>query len=78
LKRGANSVNFVKIAQGIRPCEAFVFRNLVKFQYNFQFWGPAPLSLHRWGEVLHGGVHSSMPNFTPVGATCRPKIAVRV
>jgi len=27
-----------------------------------------PLSLHRWGEIWHGGpsVHSSMPNFTPI------------
>jgi len=25
-----------------------------------------------WGEIWHGGVPSSMPNFTPIGATCHP------
>ena len=36
---------------------------------NFNFRRPTPLSLHRWGWNL---VPSSMPNFTPIGATCRP------
>ena len=44
---------------------------------NFSFWGPTPLLLHRWVEIWHGGgdqelVPSSVPNFTPIGATCGP------
>jgi len=39
----------MKIAQGIRPCEAFTFHILVKSKQKFQFWGSTPLSLHRWG-----------------------------
>jgi len=58
LKRGTNSANFVKIAQGIRPCGAFIFHILIKSQYKFGFWGPIPLSLYRWGW--------------PIGAMCRP------
>jgi len=46
----------VKIAEGIRPCGAYIFwSNISK---NFSFGGPIPLSLHRW-------VTSSVPNFTP-------------
>jgi len=30
MKWGTNSENFVKIAQGIRPCGAFIFHVLVK------------------------------------------------
>jgi len=34
------------------------------------FGGSIPLSLHRWGEIWHGvGDRSSVPNFTPIGAT---------
>jgi len=29
----------VKIAQGIRPCGAFIFHISVKSEYKFQFWG---------------------------------------
>jgi len=32
VQRGTNSANFVKIAQGIRSCRAFIFRHLAKFQ----------------------------------------------
>jgi len=32
VKRGTKSANFVKIAQGIRPCVAFIFHILVKSQ----------------------------------------------
>ena len=36
------------------------------------FWGFSPHrgdTLHRWGEIWHGA--SSVPNFTPIGATTR-------
>jgi len=32
LKRGTNSAYFVKIAQGIHPCEEFIFHILVNSQ----------------------------------------------
>jgi len=38
-KWDTNSANVVKIAQGIRPCGAFIFIILVKSEYKFQFWG---------------------------------------
>jgi len=45
-----------------------------------QFWGAYTLIVATDGdEIWHGGVdqewtsvHSSVPNFTPTGATCRP------
>jgi len=52
--------------QGIRPYTAFEFRILVKSEYKFHLWDPIPLLMHRWGEF------SSVPNSTPIGATCRP------
>jgi len=49
------------------------WKNLSKI---FSFWGPTPLSLHRWGWNLAwrrgSSVHSSVPNVTTIGATCRP------
>jgi len=44
-------VNFVKVAQCIRPCGAFIFHILVKIAF---LGGPTPLLLHRWGEIWHG------------------------
>jgi len=32
MKRGTNSANLMKIAQGIRPCGAFIFHILIKSQ----------------------------------------------
>jgi len=58
----------VKIAQGIPPAGVYI-SNFGKFSVkNVSFGGPMPLSLHRWGWNL---VHSSVPNFIPIGATCR-------
>jgi len=73
----------VKIAKGIRPCGAFIFHILIKSQLKFQFWGSythivAPMGMKLGMEVKEGTlstgplVSSSMPNFTPIGATCRP------
>jgi len=70
----------VKIAQGIRPCGAFIFHILVKFEYKFQFLESYTLVVALMGvkfgteeEGMEGDLRSpSMPNFTPIGATCRP------
>ena len=68
--------NVVKIAQGIRPCGAFIFHISVKSELKFQFWGSytlvvAPMGV-KFGTEEGPKVPSSMPNFTPIGATCRP------
>ena len=63
---------FVKIAQGIRPCGAFIFHISIKSQQKFQFWGSYTLTSAPV-EVKFGMEEgtSSMPNFTPIGATTR-------
>jgi len=61
-------VNFVKILQGTRPLGVII---LVKFHF-FSFGGLNP---HPWtdqGEIWHEGADLSVPNFTLIGATCRP------
>jgi len=42
----------MKLAQGIRPCGAFIFHIWSNFSKNFSFGGPIPLPLHRWGWNL--------------------------
>jgi len=63
----------VKIAQGlagIRPCWAFI-HILIKSQLKFQFWGFYTLIVAPVG-VKFCMEETSMANFTPIGATCRP------
>jgi len=66
----------VKIAQGIHPCRAFIFHISVKSEYKFQFWGSYTLVVAPMGVKLgmEEGTFEvpSTPNFTPIGATCRP------
>jgi len=69
VKWGTNSANFVKIAQGIRPCGRSYSTFLSNLSKNFSFWGPTPLSLHQWGWNA---------KFHPIGATCRPCGAKRL
>ena len=63
-------INFIKIVQGTRPLVAII---LVKFQFFFSLGGrkPPPLDLSRW-NLAWRSVHSSMPDFTLIGAVCRP------
>jgi len=56
LKRCTNAADFVKIAQGICPCGAFIFQIRVLGSYTLIV---APIGVN---EICHG---SSMPNFTP-------------
>ena len=62
-----------EIVQGIRPCGAFIFQISVKSELKFQFWGSYTLVVAPMG-VKFGTEEgpSSVPNFTPIGATCRP------
>jgi len=39
----------MKIAQGVRPCGAFIFHILIKSQLKFQFWGPYALTVALMG-----------------------------
>jgi len=57
-----------KSRKGYAPAGRLYARFRSNLSKNFNFGGPTPLSLHRWGEkgpLLH-------PSFTPIGATCRP------
>jgi len=66
-----NPINFVKIMHGTRPLGAII---LVKFHF-FSFGGrkPPPLSRSRWYLAGRSAtVRSSLPNFTLIGAACRP------
>jgi len=56
---------FCEIVQGIRPCGAFILHISAKLSKNFNFGGPTPLSLHRWGWNLawrEGGDQRSPPS----------------
>jgi len=61
----------VKIEQAKRPCAAFIFHILVDSEYIFQFFGSYTLVVAPMG-VKFGKVPFSVPNFTTIGATCRP------
>jgi len=76
----------VKITQGICPCGAFILHTLIK-SVKISVLGSYTLIVAPMGVKLgmeEGEVPSSMPNFTPIGATCRPygaknlKIGLRV
>jgi len=61
----------MKIAQGVRPWGRLYctfWSNLIK---NFSFGGLYPNRYTDGGEIWHGG--GDLPNFTPIGATCRPR-----
>jgi len=58
----------VKIAQGIRPCGAFIFHILITFQQKFQLYGSYTLMVAPMGVkfgVEEGTVPSSTLKFTP-------------
>ena len=65
------SVNFVTIAQGIRPCGGLYFTFRSNLSKNFNFGAPTPLSLHRWGEIWHGGCQISPPSVQHVAPAGR-------
>ena len=79
MKRGTNSANFVKIAHGIRPCGAFIFHILVKYQQKFQFWGSYTLIVAQMGvkfgteertydPLLLAKFHPHQCDVSPLGA----------
>ena len=61
--------NFIKIVQTSRPCEANLcakFEILAVLQAVFPHFCPDE------HEKWHGGAGFPVPNFTFIGATCRP------
>jgi len=72
LKWDTNSTDFVKIAQGIRPCGAFIFGILIKYESKFQFWESYTLIVTLIGVKYGMEEWIPMLNFTPIGAMCRP------
>jgi len=74
-----NSENFVKITQGIRPCGAFIFHILVKYEQKFQFLGSNTLVALPIGVkfgMVEGTFGPLLPaKFHPIGAMCRPCVA---
>jgi len=57
------------------PLRGFIFHILVKTEYKFQFLGSYTLVVASMGVKFgseEGTVPSSEPNFTAIGATCRP------
>ena len=68
MKLTTNDKNLVKIAQGIRLCGAFICRNFGKFSV----LGPHTPPLHHLLWNLAWKSQPTTPNFTPIGATCRP------
>jgi len=64
------AANFVKIAQGIRPCRTFVFRNLEKKKsVKFSVVGSYSLIVAPLGVKFEDCTEAK---FHPVGAMCRP------
>jgi len=59
--RHTNSAIFVKIAKGYAAARRLFSEVWSNFSTIFSFKSPIRLSLHRRGEIWHGGV----PNFTP-------------
>ena len=47
-------------------------RYLIYSEADFEVFHPSGATrCTGWGEIWHGGVPSSVPNFTPIGATVR-------
>ena len=65
------SANFVKIAQGIRPCGAFIIHMLIKSQYKFQFWGSYTLVVAPMGVKY--GTEEGTSTFLLFGPLLRAK-----
>ena len=71
----------MKVAQGISPCGAFIFHILIKSPYKFQFWGPIPLPLRRWGWILaqrrgpNGGGEPWFPPTCQISPTSVQRVA---
>ena len=49
-----------------------MFHILIKSQQNVQFWGTYTLTVAPTGVKFGTEEGASVPNFTLVGATCRP------
>jgi len=68
--------NRARVSHRFAPAGRLYSRFRTNLSTNFNFGGPTPLSLHRWGWNLAWRrgpkVTSSVPNFTPIGATCCP------
>jgi len=59
----------MKIAQGIRSCGRFLISNFGKLSLKISVLGILyPYHCTEGSEIWHGGG----PNFTPIGAMCRP------
>jgi len=53
------------------PMRGIYIPHFDQISVKISVWGHIPLSLHRTDGVKFG-VEEGTPNFTPIGATCRP------